>query len=441
MKTFYLHRLGCPKNDVDADYISGYLQSLGLAETDNPEFADLVIVNSCGFIQSAKEESIGAVLSLARLKQDSDGKKLVMTGCLSQRYADELHLEMPELDGIIGLNDIEALRGIVDGRAKRIVARSDNPARYPVCQYPRAVSEGESFAYIKISDGCDNRCSYCAIPDIRGPLRSRPMDDIRREAELLLERGKRELILVSQESTAYGRDRFGKPHIIPLLKHLSEIGGDFWIRVMYMHPARLHIELIDYMIDNQRICNYFDLPLQHINDDMLQSMGRRVTRRRIEELLATIRDGKEPSAVRTNFIVGFPGETDAQFEELCGFVEKQRFERLGGFEYSAEEGTPAAVRPNQVPDSTKQWRYHRLMEIQQQVAFERNRSEIDRRYDVIVDAIDSETGEAICRTRFDAPEIDQTVRVKTGGLRPGDIATVRITGCDDYDLLGKPEAV
>lgn len=441
MKTFYIHRLGCPKNDVDADYIAGYLQSLDLTETDNPEGADLVIVNSCGFIQSAKEESIEAVLSLARLKQDSDGKRLVVTGCLSQRYADELHREMPELDGIIGLNDIEALRDIVDGGTEAVVARSDNPAKYPVCQYPRSVSETDPFAYIKISDGCDNRCSYCAIPDIRGPFRSRTIDDIRREAEFLLERGKRELILVSQESTAYGRELYGKPQIIPLLERLSDIGGEYWIRVMYMHPARLEKELVDYMIDNQRICNYFDIPLQHINDDILRSMGRRVTRRRIEELLAAIRAGREPSAVRTNFIVGFPGETDAHFEELCRFIEQQRFERLGGFEYSAEEGTPAAGRPNQVPEEMRQWRYHRLMDIQQKIAFERNRSEIDRRFDVIVDTIDSKTGEAICRTRFDAPEIDQTVRVKTGGMAPGDIATVRITGCDDYDLLGEREAV
>jgi ribosomal protein S12 methylthiotransferase len=441
MKTFYIHRLGCPKNDVDADYIAGYLQSLDLTETDNPEGADLVIVNSCGFIQSAKEESIEAVLSLARLKRDSDGRRLVMTGCLSQRYADELHREIPELDGIIGLNDIEALRSIVDGGAGAVVARSDNPATYPVCQYPRSVSATDPFAYIKISDGCDNRCSYCAIPDIRGPFRSRPIDDIRREAEVLLERGKRELILVSQESTAYGRELYGGSHIIPLLDSLSDIGGEYWIRVMYMHPARLEKELIDYMIDNQRICNYFDIPLQHINDDQLRSMGRRVTRRRIEELLAAIRAGKEPSAVRTNFIVGFPGETDAHFEELCRFVEQERFERLGGFEYSAEEGTPAASRPDQVPEETRQWRYHRLMDIQQKIAFERNRTEIDRRYDVIVDAIDSTTGDAICRTRFDAPEIDQTVRVKAGGMAPSDFATVRITGCDDYDLLGEREAV
>ncbi len=440
MKTFYIHRLGCPKNDVDADYIAGYLRTLDLSETDDPDDADLVIVNSCGFIQSAKEESIEAILSLARMKQDSEDRKLVMTGCLSQRYAHELHREIPELDGIIGLNDIEALRRIVDGGDGPVVARSDNPATYPVCQYPRSVSATDPFAYLKISDGCDNRCSYCAIPDIRGSYRSRPIDDICREAEFLLEQGKRELILVSQESTAYGRDIYGQPRIIPLLEELSAIGGDFWMRIMYMHPARLDKELIDYMIDNRRICNYFDLPLQHIDDDILRSMGRRVGRRRIEELLTAIRSGNAAVAVRTNFIVGFPGESDGQFEELCRFVEDQRFERLGGFAYSAEEGTPAAGRADQVADETKEWRYHRLMEIQQKIVFERNHSEIDRRYDVIVDAIDKETGEAICRTRFDAPEIDQTVRV-SGGMKPGDVTTVRITGCVDYDLLGEREAV
>jgi len=439
MKTFYIHRLGCPKNDVDADYIAGYLQSLNLSEADNPNDADLVIVNSCGFIESAKEESIAAALTLARLKHEAKGRKLVMTGCLSQRYADDLHREMPELDGIIGLNDIEALGKIIDG-GQPVVARSENPAVYPVCQYPRAVSATDPFAYIKISDGCDNRCAYCAIPDIRGAFRSRAIEDIRREAEFLLNRGKRELILVSQESTAYGRDLYGKPQIIRLLENLSEIGGEFWIRLMYMHPARLEQELIDYMIDNRSICSYFDLPLQHINDDMLRSMGRRVGRRQIEELITAIRAGDSAGAIRTNFIVGFPGESEAHFDELCRFVEDQRFERLGAFKYSAEEGTPAAGRPDQVPDDTKEWRYHRLMEIQQRIVFERNHSEIDRRYDVIVDAIDNETGEAICRTRFDAPEVDQTVRVKAGGLAPGDFATVRITGCADYDLLGEREA-
>jgi len=439
MRRFYLHRLGCPKNDVDAEYIAGFLRSLDMAETDNPERADVLIVNSCGFIQPAKEESIEAVLALAELKKRSDGKKLVITGCLSQRYADQLREDIPELDGIIGLNDIERLEELARGTQSRVIARSPNPRRYGENDFTRAVSSDEPFAYIKISDGCDNRCSYCAIPDIRGPFRSRRAADICREAEFLLDEGKRELILVSQESTAYGRDLYGKPQLIPLLERLSAIGGDYWLRIMYMHPARLDRELVDYIIDNRSISNYFDIPLQHVSDDILRAMGRRVNRRRIEEIVDTIRSARERSAIRTNFIVGFPGETEAHFEELYRFVEEKRFDRMGAFEYSAEEGTGAADYGDQVDNETRSRRYHRLMDRQQQIAFERNHSEIGREYDVIVDAIDEDTGEVWGRTRFDAPDIDQRVKLETDGVKPGDVIRAVITGCDGYDLLGERE--
>ncbi len=436
MKRFYLHRLGCPKNDVDAEYIAGFLQSLDMEETDDPGQAELLIVNSCGFIEPAKEESIDAVLSLAELKGRSDGRKLVITGCLSQRYTEQLRADIPELDGIIGLNDIEQLREIVRGR-RGVIASSPHTRSYNEYEFSRAIRTEEAFAYIKISDGCDNRCTYCAIPDIRGPFRSRQADDICREAEFLLEQGKRELILVSQESTAYGRDLQGEPQLIPLLERLCALGTGFWLRVMYMHPVRLDKELIDYIIDNRTICSYFDVPLQHINDEMLRGMGRRVNRRRIEETVEMIRNAGSRSAIRTNFIVGFPGETEDRFEELYRFVEKTRFDRLGAFEYSAEEGTAAADLGDRVDEETRGWRYHRLMERQQQIAFERNREEVGRTYDILVDAVDGDTGEPQGRTRFDAPEIDQTVRLGAGSAKPGEIIPVVITGADGYDLLGE----
>ena len=442
MKTFYIQRLGCPKNDVDAEYIAGFLQKQNLTEVFEPEAADLLIVNSCGFIQEAKEESIGAVLSLAGIKKKAaGGKKLVITGCLSQRYATELAADLPELDGVFGLNDFTEIKRLFHTTEDRIIARRDNPDQYFAFDFPRSLRPGEAFAYLKISDGCDNRCSYCAIPDIRGHFRSRTIESICEEAEYLLANGKRELILVSQESTAYGRDIYGKPRLIELLDRISSLEGDFWIRLMYMHPARLENELVDYMIDNRKICNYFDLPLQHINDELLRRMGRKVSRRQIEALLDKIRAGKEPVAIRTNFIVGFPGESEDQFEELCRFVEERRFDRLGAFPYSAEEGTPAATLPGQIDEQVKEERYDSLMRLQQQIAFENNDDFIGRRLDIIVDGIDEESGETVGRTRFDAPEIDQTVRLKTDDAAPGEIIAVRITGNDGYDLLGEREEV
>ncbi len=440
MKSFYIHRLGCPKNDVDAEYIAGFLIAHNLTETENPEDADLLIVNSCGFIQPAKEESINAVLSLARFKNTASGRKLVVTGCLSQRYATELAGSIPELDGILGLNDFTHIEDLLKGKAGPIVAQRENPMVYPDPDFPRAPRSKEAFAYLKISDGCDNRCSYCAIPDIRGHFRSRSIESILREAEFLLDKGKRELILVSQESTAYGRDLYGAPQLISLLDRMSALDGEFWIRIMYLHPARLSDELIDYMIDNPRICSYFDLPLQHINDDILQAMGRRVTRLEIERLLDKIHSGRGRAAVRTNFIVGFPGETEAHFEDLYEFAAARRFERLGAFQYSAEEDTPAAAFPGQVDDEVKEERYHRLMELQQQIAFENNDDEIGKHMEVIIDEIES-GGQAVGRGRYDAPEIDQNIRFEPGGAGAGEIVTVTITGCDGYDLLGEREEV
>ncbi|MCK5126733.1 MAG: 30S ribosomal protein S12 methylthiotransferase RimO [candidate division Zixibacteria bacterium] len=439
MKTFYIHKLGCPKNDVDADYIAGYLIKKKLAQVDSPEKADILIVNSCGFIQPAKEESIGAALALAEVKENYPGKKLIMTGCLSQRYSNELAADIPELDGVLGLDNITDIDSLLEGKKESVVSKNQDLIKYREYDFNRAVDDSEVFAYLKISDGCDNRCAYCAIPDIRGQFRSRTLETIVDEARYLLDNGKKELILVSQESSAYGRDIYGKRRITDLLDSLSELPGDFWLRIMYLHPARLTKELIDYMIDNERICNYFDLPLQHINDELLFSMGRQVNRKSIEDLIAYIRSRSQRSVIRTNFILGYPGETKEMFEELCEFIEEYKFDRLGAFVFSPEEGTRAAGLPDQVDEMIREKRFHKVMEIQRDIAFDKNEDDVNQSFDVIVDTIEKKNNQAIARSRFDAPEIDQIIRLDSADIYPGDIINIKITGYDGYDLFGARE--
>lgn len=437
MKSFFIFKLGCPKNDVDADYIAGFLISEGLRETKHPDKADLLIVNSCGFIESAKEESIEAILMLAQLKETNPNKRLILTGCLSQRYARELEGQIPELDGIFGIENVADIIKLLNNSKLVSVSPIDYRHHYLRYNCNRSINRQEPFAYLKISDGCDNRCSYCAIPYIRGPLRSRPMTEIIEEAKYLLDNGKRELILVSQEATAYGKDLYGKPRLFSLLERLTKIVQTAWVRVMYLHPARLEKDLIDYMVDNPAICAYFDLPLQHVDDRILRRMKRRVTHRQIEDILNYIRDRKAKTAIRTTFIVGFPGEDAVAFEKLSHFVEEWHFERMGCFAYSREEDTPAAVLPRQVKDNVKQNRLDKLMVLQQKIAFDNNSAAIGSRIEVLVDAVNVSNGIAIGRSRFDAPEIDQTVKFSSNGVKPGDFVTVTISGADGYDLLGE----
>ena len=436
MKKFYLHRLGCPKNDVDAEYIAGLFCQEGLSSCANPEDADLIIVNTCGFIDDAKEESIGAILSLLELKKSNPELKLIVTGCLSQRYAEQLAEEIPEIDGIFGIDGLKSLNEYI--RSPRHIIQVEQPSvKYCEPDTPRQLSDSEVFAYLKISDGCDNRCSYCAIPDIRGSFRSRNMAVIVDEARFLLDSGKKEIILVSQESTRYGEDLFGQPRLIELLDKISALPGDFWLRVMYLHPLRLTEELIEYIIDNPRLCSYFDLPLQHVSDRLLGLMNRRVSRDHIETLLEIIRDHNKPAAVRTTFIVGFPGETDKEFEELCHFVDRWRFNRMGAFVYSEEEDTPAVNLPGKVDGETAGRRYEELMLIQQDIAFENNQALVGKELEIIVDASNSYKLAGQGRTRFDAPEIDQTVLLKGQNFSAGMITKVAITGWDGYDLIAE----
>ncbi|MBU8933114.1 MAG: 30S ribosomal protein S12 methylthiotransferase RimO [candidate division Zixibacteria bacterium] len=432
--TFYIYRLGCPKNEVDGDYIAARLLKAGHIQVDVAEGAEAVIINTCGFILPAKEESIEAILQMARLKTEGGARRLFATGCLSQRYGHDLLADIPELDGVFGLGELDALADAMSGLGS---SRSHASVAADELSYldwkQRFISDAYPYAYLKIADGCNRRCTFCAIPSIRGRYRSRPMDSILNEARFLIDNGKRELILVSQEATVWGNNLSGRPKLVNLLSELESLSGLEWIRVMYLHPSGLNVELIEHMTSGNKTLAYFDLPLQHINAGILAAMGRQNDSEAIADLISRIRHASPDSALRTTFIVGFPGETEEHFQELCQFVEATAFDRLGAFCYSAEEGTPGADLPDQVPEEVKTERLDRLMLLQQEIAFAKNNSLIDSTQEVIIDAV-SDDGSAVGRTQRDCPDIDQEVTVVGDGLTVGSICQVRITEADGYDL-------
>ncbi len=433
---FYMHKLGCPKNDVDADYISARLIDEGHLPTPNPEDADSVIVNTCGFILPAKEESINEILRLGQLKKNGNIKTLYATGCLTQRYGDEMLRDMPELDGAFGHGALQSIAQAVSTSARipKTIRMESRKLAY-VSWTSRYVSDPLPYSYLKISDGCDRMCTYCAIPGMRGKFRSRPLDSILNEAHFLARNGKKELILVSQEATLWGYDLTGRPGVVDLLKALNEMEGIDWIRLMYLYPANLESALIDYMASGTKTLAYYDLPLQHISDPVLQRMRRQVSRDKIEFLLNRIRQTGVPSITRTTFIVGFPGETEAEFDELRDFVGEFAFDRMGVFAYSPEDGTPANAYPDQISDETKAERMDQLMNIQRDIAFDNNLKLVGTTIRCIVDEVDPR-GNAVARSWGDCPDIDQTVHLRGDNLNVGDICRVYIESADGYDLLG-----
>lgn len=435
---FYIKKLGCPKNDVDADYIAARLIAAGHTPVAQPDEADSILVNTCGFIQDAKEESIEAILNLAHLKSNGGPRTLYATGCLTQRYGDEMLKEMPELDGAFGHGALDTLAESVTLQRKhdRVVRRDTRTLGYLTWK-DRFISDGLPYSYLKISDGCDRGCTYCAIPLMRGRFRSRPIESVVREAEFLARNGKKELILVSQEATFWGYGLPGEPGIIDLLQALESVDGVEWIRLMYLHPAATDRKLIEYMAGANKTLPYFDLPLQHVNTELLAAMQRNIGREGIEKLLENIRTLVPNGTIRTTFIVGFPGESDAEFDELLDFTETQEFDRMGVFTFSEEEGTPAADMPDQVPEKVRIERMDRLMTLQGEIAFRRNNSLIGKTVNVIIDAAPSGQA-AVGRTEGDCPDIDQEVLVTGGVMQVGDIVPVRINGVDGYDLLGTP---
>jgi len=433
---FYIKKLGCPKNDVDADYIAARLIAAGHEPTVDPQSADAVLVNTCGFIRDAKEESIAAILELARVKDDGDGRRLYATGCLSQRYGDELLVEMPELDGAFGHGTLDSLAESVGRRARHSTAiRHDVRQLGYLGWKDRFIGDDLPYSYLKISDGCDRGCTFCAIPLMRGRFRSRPIDSIVSEAEFLARNGKKELILVSQEATFWGYGLPGAPGLVDLLAALDQVDGVEWIRLMYLHPAAVDARLIDHLAEDNKTLTYFDLPFQHINSDILVAMQRQCDRADIERLLTAIRSRAPHATLRATLMVGFPGEKEAQFEELLDFVAEQEFDRLGAFTFSAEEGTSAAAMPEQVPAEVACERLDRLMTLQREIAFRRNNSLIGQTVDVIIDTV-RDGQPAVGRTRGDCPEIDQEVMISGDRVRAGDLGRARIDGVDGYDLMG-----
>ncbi len=433
---FYVHKLGCPKNDVDADYISARLIAEGHEPVSSPEDAESIVVNTCGFILPAKEESINEILRLGQLKREGMLKTIYAAGCLSQRYGDEMLDEIEELDGAFGLGALDSIAGAVSDSKQIGKTIKIEPRKLGYLSWKdRFISDDLPYAYVKISDGCDRGCTYCAIPGMRGRFRSRPAESIVREAKFLAENGKRELILVSQEATFGGYNLPGNPTIINLLQQLENVNGIEWIRLMYLFPPAVDQDLIEYMGAKNKTLNYYDLPLQHINSDILESMKRQIDRSGIEHLIQRIRDNSPEATLRTTFLVGFPGETEEHFDELVQFTKDIGFDRMGVFPYSAEEGTPAEKMGEQVEESIKHERVDTLMTLQREINFEKNNSLIGTTVEVIIDRLTDERI-GIGRTTADCPDIDQVIHITGMNLSIGRIGYAKIDSSDGYDFYG-----
>jgi ribosomal protein S12 methylthiotransferase len=435
----YFETLGCPKNFNDTQAAEAFLIKEGFEIADSPEEADHIIVNTCGFINDAKKESIDKIFEMAELKDQ--GKTLTVSGCLSQRYASELTEEMPEVDLFIGVNDYERLPGLLKelagGRLADRNSGSDSCAyasQLPLLE--RNIEKGSYSATLRIAEGCDNCCAYCVIPPIRGGYRSKSMEDVVSEAETLAEKGIKEIILIAQDVTNYGIDLYGRFMLPELLRKLVTVDGIRWIRLMYCYEDRITDELIEVMAEEPKICHYIDVPIQHSSDHTLKEMKRRSTGASIRNTISRLRDAMPDIAIRTTLIVGFPGETEDDFDDLLEFVEEERFQRLGVFAYSQEEGTPAGDREDQIPEDIKEMRLDQIMRTQLDISYQHNQELVGSVLEVLVEAED-EDGSYIGRSRYDAPEIDNSVIFTSArDLEPGDIVNVYIDDAFDYDLAG-----
>lgn len=439
--------LGCPKNLVDSETMLGLIHEEKYEITNDPSEAEIIIVNTCGFIESAKEESINTILQMAEYKKSGSCKYIIVTGCLSQRYAEELFSELPEADAIAGVEVYDEIGSIIkrvmNGERFIMLERSKPDVIYTSKEtfLPRILTTPSYTAYLKIAEGCDNCCSYCAIPKIRGPYRSKPMEQVLKEANALADNGVKELIVVAQDTTRYGEDLpGGKLLLADLLKELNKIESLKWIRVMYCYPNNFTDELIETFASLDKVCKYVDLPLQHASNRLLASMNRYDTREEVETLLAKLRKRIPGIVIRTTFIVGFPGETDADFEELKEFVEQQRFENAGVFAYSQEEGTVAGAMPNQIPDEIKQERYHELMALQAQISEEIHKDTEGQTLEVLVEGIE-EDGSGLHyggRSYREAPDIDGLVFIENpGDIKPGCFVKVNILQGFTYESVGE----
>ena len=414
----YLESLGCDKNRVDSEkLLSELLEKYeGSEVTLDPSEADIAIVNTCSFIGPAKEESINTILDLAEYKKSGRLKKLIVAGCLVERYKDEIRKELPEIDEIASVKDYVRR---LDSQMKR-------------------VESGERFTrYLKIAEGCDKYCSYCIIPRLRGHFRSIPMDMVLEEARELVKDGAKELILVAQETTLYGTDLYGKKSLHLLLHALSEIEGLVWIRVLYCYPEEIELPLMEELRDNPKICHYLDLPIQHSSDRILKAMNRKTRREELKEKIALLRREIPDICLRTTLITGFPGETEEDFQDVLSFISEERFDRLGVFPYSQEEGTPAASMENQIPESVKNKRLSRIMELQQEIAFQKTEEQRGRILKALITGYDEEEGRVILRSYMDSPEIDSFIFVKGPERESGDFVQVKVVDTEGYDLIGE----
>ncbi len=429
---YYLLTLGCPKNAVDSEGMSRLLRQAGHAPVDDPAAAQVLIVNTCGFIDIAKRESLEALRELAEAKRP--GQFLVAAGCLSQRYGWKLTRQIPQLDGIIGTRRWTEIVELVErlARGERAVMVGDPPVR-PLDSLPRFAAQGAS-AYLKIADGCSAPCAFCAIPLIKGPARSRPAEAIVEDARQLVAQGVKEIILIAQDTTAYGRDR-GERDALPRLIEaiLAAVPELPWLRLMYAYPQHVTPRLIETMARHPQVCHYLDMPLQHAHPDTLRRMNRPHDVDRVRRLITDLRQAMPDIALRTAFIVGYPGETEEEFQALLDFVEEMAFDRVGVFIYSREEGTRAAELPHQIAEEVKRERYERLMELQQSISLARNRAQVGRTLDVLIEGCGD--GLSVGRSYRDAPEIDGLVLIE-GELPVGEMVPVRITGAMEYDLIG-----
>ena len=438
MKILFIS-LGCDKNLVDTEVMLGLLASRGYEMTDDETQADVIVINTCCFIHDAKEESIQNILEMAEYKKQGKIKALIVTGCLAQRYRQEIIDEIPEVDEVLGTTAYDKILDAVDAAlaGEHSVMLSDLDA-LPLPDTKRLVTTGGHFAYLKIAEGCDKHCTYCIIPKIRGNFRSVPMERLLKEAQELADQGVKEMILVAQETTLYGKDLYGEKSLHILLKKLCKISGIRWIRILYCYPEEITDELIQVMKEEPKICHYLDLPIQHANDTILGRMGRRTSKQELVDIIRKLRSEIPDICLRTTLITGFPGETEEQHKELMGFVDEIEFDRLGVFTYSPEEDTPAAEMPGQIDEEVKLDRQAELMELQQEIAFDNAQDMVGREVLVMIEGKVADENAYVGRTYRDAPNVDGLIFINTDEeLLSGDFARVKVTGAIDYDLIGE----
>ncbi len=442
--------LGCSKNLIDTEIVIGHFKKHNYEIVNNPEKADIIIINTCGFIESAKEEAINTILEMAEYKKKKC-KYLIVIGCLVQRYYKELKKALPEVDLFIKIDEYDYLWEKIEKLIKENIVEESKtntsnkiteirPLPMPRCEefLDRVITTGENFAYLKIGEGCSNRCTYCAIPYIRGPFVSRKMEDIIEEAKMLVKKGIREIIVIAQDTTKYGIDIYGEPKLPELLQKIAEIPELKWIRFLYSYPEGVSDKLIEVVKNNEKICKYFDIPIQHISNRMLKMMNRKTSKEEIEELLAKIRKEIPNVVLRTSLMVGFPGETEQDFNELYEFVQNAKFDKLGTFMYSKEEGTPASRMQNQINGNTKRSRYNKIMKIQQKISNENLQNKIEQEVEVLIENKTFDGKYFVGRTKQDVPDIDGLIYIKNNDKElMNQFVTAKIVDVKEYDLIGK----